>query len=124
MQAIFNSFILVFISEMGDKTQLLSLVLVARFKKPWVILAGVFVATILNHAFAAWAGGWIASLVSPVMLKWILALTLIGFAAWILVPDSEGELKSSGRFGVFLTTTFAFFVAEMGDKTQLAMPIA
>ena len=120
VQAILNSFLLVFISEMGDKTQLLSLVLTARYKKPWLILAGVFVATVLNHGLAAWIGGAAASLVSPETLKWVLALTFFAFAAWILIPDEEGELKSGNRFGVFVTTVVAFFIAEMGDKTQLA----
>ncbi|RZA08245.1 MAG: TMEM165/GDT1 family protein [Proteobacteria bacterium] len=120
MQTFINSFLLVFASEMGDKTQLLALVLAARFRKPWVILAGVLVATLLNHALAAWAGGWLATLVSPEALKWILALTFFVFAAWILIPDKEGEFEESGKFGAFITTVVAFFLAEMGDKTQLA----
>lgn len=105
---------------MGDKTQLLALILAARFKKPWTILAGIFVATVLNHALASWSGGFIASLVSPETLNWILALTFFGFAAWILIPDKSGDEKTEGRFGAFLTTLIAFFLAEMGDKTQLA----
>lgn len=120
MDALLNSFLLVFVSEMGDKTQLLALLLTARFKKPGTILAGVFIATILNHALAAYAGGWIASLVEPQTLRWILALSFFAFAFWILIPDKEEELKSGSRFGAFLTTVFAFFIAEMGDKTQLA----
>ena len=120
MEAIINSFLLVFVSEMGDKTQLLSLVLTARYKRPWLILAGVFTATILNHAMAAWAGVWAASLLTPHILKLVLAFTFLAFAVWILIPDKEGELKSSNRFGVFLTTVVSFFLAEMGDKTQLA----
>lgn len=105
---------------MGDKTQLLSIVLVARFKKPWTILAGVFIATILNHALAAAGGAWMASLVSPKTLAWILALIFFAFSIWILIPDKEEELKTTGHFGVLLTTVIAFFIAEMGDKTQLA----
>lgn len=120
MEALINSFFLVFAGEMGDKTQLLALVLTARYRKPWVILAGVFVATVLNHALAVWAGSWAASFVSPLVLKWILALTFFGFALWLLVPDKEGEVQSNGKFGPFLTTVIAFFIAEMGDKTQLA----
>lgn len=120
MEAIFNSFFLVFISEMGDKTQLLSLVLTARYKRPWLILAGVFTATILNHAMAAWAGEWAASFLSPTTLKLVLAVTFFAFAVWILIPDKEGELKSGSLSSVFLTTVISFFLAEMGDKTQLA----
>lgn len=120
LEALLNSFFLVFVSEMGDKTQLLALVLVSKFRKPWTILAGVFTATILNHAFASWAGSWLAALVMPNQLKWILASTFFAFAIWILIPDKEGEIRESGRFGAFLTTTIAFFLAEMGDKTQLA----
>lgn len=120
MEAIVNSFLLVFAGEMGDKTQLLALVLTARYRKPWVILAGVFVATLLNHALAAYAGGWVASWFTPTQIKWGLALIFFAFAAWILIPDKEEELKSEGRFGAFLTTCVAFFLAEMGDKTQLA----
>ncbi|MEN0060070.1 MAG: TMEM165/GDT1 family protein [Bdellovibrio sp.] len=120
MEAFINSFLLVFASEMGDKTQLLALVLTARYRTPWLIFGGVFVATILNHALAAWAGGWVATLVSPVVLKWSLGAIFVAFAFWILIPDKEGELKNNGRFGPFITTVIAFFLAEMGDKTQLA----
>jgi Ca2+/H+ antiporter, TMEM165/GDT1 family len=120
LETLINSFLLVFAGEMGDKTQLLALVLTARFRKPWAIFAGVFVATLLNHALASWAGAWIATLFSAETLKWVLALTFFVFAGWILIPDEEGELKESGRFGAFLTTVVAFFLAEMGDKTQLA----
>lgn len=120
MEAILNSFFLVFASEMGDKTQLLALVLASRYKKPWTVLAGVFVATVLNHALATYVGELAAALVSPETLKWILAVTFFVFAAWILIPDKEEEPTELGHFGAFLTTTIAFFIAEMGDKTQLA----
>ncbi len=120
MEALINSFLLVFAGEMGDKTQLLALILAARFKKPWTILAGVFVATVLNHALASWAGGFVAEQLSRETLKWALALVFFAFAAWILVPDKEEEAGVGSRYGVFLTTVVAFFLAEMGDKTQLA----
>ena len=105
---------------MGDKTQLLALVLTARYKKPWTILFGVFIATLLNHALAAYAGGMVSSWVSPMVLKWSLAIIFFAFAAWILIPDKEEELKSTSQYGALLTTIVAFFLAEMGDKTQLA----
>lgn len=120
MEAILNSFLLVFVSEMGDKTQLLALVLAARFKKPWPIMAGILVATLLNHALASYAGAFITHYLSAEILRWILAATFIGFGLWILVPDKEEEFKNSNTWGPFLTTTVAFFFAEMGDKTQLA----
>lgn len=120
METFLNSFLLVFIGEMGDKTQLLSLVLVARYRKPWTILFGVFIATILNHALAASAGGWVAEQIPREYLKWGLAFTFFTFAIWILIPDKEGEVKSGDRFGALVTTIVAFFIAEMGDKTQLA----
>lgn len=120
MSAIFNSFLLVFISEMGDKTQLLALVLTARFKKPWPIMGGILVATILNHALASFAGSYITHYFSQDTLKWILCLTFIGFGLWMLIPDKDEDLKQENKWGPFLTTTIAFFFAEMGDKTQLA----
>ena len=120
METIFNSFLLVFVSEMGDKTQLLALVLTSRFKRPWTILAGILVATLLNHALASFVGNWLAMHVSPETLRWVLAVIFFVFAAWILIPDKEGEIKASGAFGAFMTTTVSFFIAEMGDKTQLA----
>lgn len=120
MEAALNSFLLVFASEMGDKTQLLALVLASKFKKPWTIMGGILAATLLNHALASWAGGWLSSLVSPQILTWTLAGTFLAFAVWILIPDKDEDLKEGGRFGAFLTTLVAFFMAEMGDKTQLA----
>ena len=120
MQALLQSFFLVLASEMGDKTQLLALVLAARYRKPWTVMAGILVATLLNHGLASWSGKWLASLLAPERLAQVLAFTFFAFAAWILVPDKDEELKEHGRFGAFLTTTFTFFLAEMGDKTQLA----
>lgn len=120
LEAIFNSFLLVFVGEMGDKTQLLALLLAARYKKPWTILFGIFIATVLNHAFASWVGVVAAGFFEPETLKMILAGTFFVFALWILVPDKADELKTPGQFGILMTTIVAFFIAEMGDKTQLA----
>jgi putative Ca2+/H+ antiporter (TMEM165/GDT1 family) len=120
VDAIIQSFLLVLASEMGDKTQLLAILLVCRFRKPWVIMGGILTATVLNHALAAWAGGWIASFLSAQALAWILASVFFLFAGWILIPDRDEKLKSSSRYGAFITTLVAFFLAEMGDKTQLA----
>jgi len=120
MEILINCFILVFAGEMGDKTQLLALVLAARFRKPWTIMLGIFIATLLNHALAAWGGGMVAKYAGPEVMRWSLALIFFTFAAWILIPDKEEELKDEGRFGALLTTIVTFFLAEMGDKTQLA----
>lgn len=120
MESIFNSFLLVAATEMGDKTQLLAFVLASRFKKPWTILFGIFVATVLNHLLASSLGIFVAQAIPPNILKWMLASIFIGFAAWILIPDKNDEREKSHRFGAFLTTVVSFFLAEMGDKTQLS----
>lgn len=120
MTAIINSFLLVAATEMGDKTQLLALVLAARFRKPWAVLSGIFVATILNHLLASVFGTWISEAIPQNWLKWILGSIFILFAAWILIPDKDEDLKKDEKFGAFLTTLIAFFLAEMGDKTQLS----
>lgn len=120
MEIILKSFLLVAATEMGDKTQLLAFILASRFKKPWTILSGILVATILNHTLASSLGTWVSQIIPALYLKWILALSFFAFAAWILVPDKEDENKKEGRFGAFLTTLVAFFLAEMGDKTQLS----
>lgn len=110
------------LAEMGDKTQLLSLVLAARYRRPWPIVAGILVATVLNHALAGWLGTWVAAQVSESTLRWILGLSFVAMAAWLLVPDKldedDGNLRQRGA--VFLTTLWLFFVAEIGDKTQVA----
>jgi putative Ca2+/H+ antiporter (TMEM165/GDT1 family) len=122
MEAFLVSTGVVALAEIGDKTQLLALVLAARFRKPWPIILGILVATLLNHALAGAAGAWIANLVGPAAMRWILGLGFIAMAAWTLVPDEFDEEKdgAAGRFGVFGTTLVAFFVVEMGDKTQIA----
>jgi putative Ca2+/H+ antiporter (TMEM165/GDT1 family) len=120
MEPFINSFLLIFASEMGDKTQLLALVLTARFKKPWTIMAGIFVATLLNHALATGFGNYVSSFMNPETLRWVLALLFFGFGLWLLIPDKEEELSTERKSGAFLTTLITFFIAEMGDKTQLA----
>lgn len=110
------------LAEMGDKTQLLSLLLAARYRKPWPIVLGILVATLLNHALAGWAGAWVATHVPPDYLRWILGGSFIAMAAWLLVPDriDQDESLGTGRATVFFTTTWLFFLAEIGDKTQVA----
>lgn len=120
LDAILHSFLLVAAGEVGDKTQLLAFMLASRFRKPLPVLAGIFIATILNHALAASAGVWLAAQMNPLHLKVVLAGIFFAFALWVLIPDKEddGEIKDSR--GAFVATVIAFFVAEMGDKTQLA----
>lgn len=120
MQAILNSFLIVAAAEMGDRTQLLSLILTARYRKPWIILAGVLVATLANHALAAASGNWIATHIAPTYLKYALAISFIGFAFWILIPDKVDDGAEPSASSAFFATLIAFFVAEMGDKTQFA----
>jgi putative Ca2+/H+ antiporter (TMEM165/GDT1 family) len=121
MEALLVSTGVVALAEIGDKTQLLALVLAARFRRPLPIILGILVATLANHALAGAAGAWIASLVGPVAMRWILGLSFIAMAAWTLVPDEyEESQEAPSRFGVFGTTLVAFFLVEMGDKTQIA----
>src|SRR6185369_13356959 len=110
------------LAEIGDKTQLLAFILAARFKKPLPIIAGIFAATIVNHGLAGALGAWLTSAVSPALLRWVLGLSFIGMADWTLIPDKieEDETRAAGRFGVFGATLITFFLAEMGDKTQIA----
>jgi len=119
-QAVASSFALVAASEMGDKTQLLAFSLAARFKKPIPIMAGIFVATVLNHGLASTLGQWVSSRVPANVMAFVLAATFIGFGIWTLKPDELDESGTGPKFGAFLTTTVLFFLAEMGDKTQLA----
>lgn len=113
---------IVALAEMGDKTQLLSLVLAARFRKPWPIVFGIFTATLLNHAGAGALGTWITTLLGPDVLRWVLGISFIAMAGWMLIPDKldGAESAAAPRFGVFGTTLLVFFLAEMGDKTQVA----
>lgn len=122
MEAFLVSTGIVALAEMGDKTQLLALILAARFKKPWPIVAGIFVATLVNHALAGAAGAWVTTLIGPQMLRWILGASFLAMAAWMLVPDKldADEEEKPPRYGVFFTTVLVFFLAEMGDKTQIA----
>jgi Ca2+/H+ antiporter, TMEM165/GDT1 family len=109
------------LAEIGDKTQLLALLLTARFRTPWPIALGIFVATVANHALASAVGVWLVGLIGPHTLRWILGLSFIAMAAWTLIPDSAPEENAARpRFGVFMTTVIAFFLVEMGDKTQIA----
>ena len=109
------------LAEIGDKTQLLALVLAARLRRPLPICLGILVATLANHALAGAIGAWIASLVGPRVMRWILGVSFLAMAAWILVPDElEDAEASEPRLGVFVTTLVAFFLVEMGDKTQIA----
>ena len=119
MHVIFSSFVLVALSEMGDKTQLLALSLALRFKRPWLILLGILTATLLNHSLASFFGTWISSHLNQNVLGAILGLSFIAFGIWTLKPDSLKKQKYSG-YGPYLTTVSLFFLAEMGDKTQLA----
>ena len=122
MEAFLISTGIVALAEIGDKTQLLALLLAARFKKPWPIVCGIFVATVLNHAMAGALGAWITTAISPQTLRWILGASFIAMAVWMLIPDKlDNEFdKQPVRLGVFGTTVVLFFLAEMGDKTQVA----
>ena len=113
---------LVALGEIGDKTQLLALLLAARFKRPLPIVAGILVATLANHTAAGFVGGWIAAALGPDRLRWVIGLGFLAMAAWMMVPDRADDNSQGGRqrFGVFGTTASAFFLAEMGDKTQIA----
>ena len=122
-QAFIVSTSVVALAEMGDKTQLLSLILAARYRKPMPIVLGILVATLLNHALAGALGAWLSSLMRPEVLNWVMAAAFIAMGLWILVPDKLDEddvAVPKQQMGVFFATVVAFFLAEMGDKTQFA----
>jgi putative Ca2+/H+ antiporter (TMEM165/GDT1 family) len=122
LQALLVSTGVVALAEIGDKTQLLALVLAARWRKPIPIILGILVATILNHALAGAVGAWLAAAIGPQAMRWILGLSFLAMAAWILVPDKADDEAAARepRYGVFLATLVTFFLVEMGDKTQIA----
>ena len=122
MQSLVVSTGVVALAEIGDKTQLLAFILAARFKKPIPIIAGILVATLINHGLAGALGTWITSALNPEVLRWALGASFIAMAAWTLIPDQieEDETQVASRYGVFSATLITFFLAEMGDKTQIA----
>lgn len=121
MEALLISTGIVALAEIGDKTQLLAFLLTARFRKPLPIVSAILVATLANHAFAAAIGTWVTSMLSTEVLRWVLGLSFLMMAAWTLIPDKlEKDDAELAKYGVFMTTLIAFFLAEMGDKTQIA----
>ena len=122
MESLFVSTGVVALAEIGDKTQLLAFILAARFKKPVPIILGILAATIVNHGLAGALGAWITAAVNPETLRWVLGLSFIGMAIWTMIPDKieEEETQIVKKSGVFAATLITFFLAEMGDKTQIA----
>jgi putative Ca2+/H+ antiporter (TMEM165/GDT1 family) len=122
MESLLVSTGVVALAEIGDKTQLLAFILAARFKKPLPIILGILVATLINHGLAGALGAWITSVVTPEILRWVLGISFIGMAIWTMIPDKieDEETKVAQKFGVFGATLITFFLAEMGDKTQIA----
>lgn len=122
MEAFLVSTGVVALGEMGDKTQLLAMLLAAKFRKPVPIILGILVATLANHAMAGAVGDWVARALGPDVLRWVIGVSFLAMAGWMLIPDKvdEGDADTVSRFGVFGTTVVAFFLAEMGDKTQIA----
>jgi putative Ca2+/H+ antiporter (TMEM165/GDT1 family) len=120
LEAFLTSVFLVAVAEIGDKTQLLSFVLAARLRKPWSIVGGILFATLVNHALAGWLGILLAGWMPQTTLAWIVGLSFVGFGVWALHPDALDDSPRLHKYGVFMTAFMAFFVAEMGDKTQFA----
>ena len=125
MEALLISLVTVALAEIGDKTQLLALVLAAKYRQPWPICAGILVATLANHALAGGFGALIAEWISPQMLRWLVALSFLAVAAWTLKPDraDEADVARGSGHGTFAAALIAFFLAEMGDKTQIATAV-
>ncbi|MBU2428073.1 MAG: TMEM165/GDT1 family protein [Gammaproteobacteria bacterium] len=121
MDALLYSFTGVAIAEIGDKTQLLSLFLAARFRSRGAIIAGILVATVLNHAASAWFGAWVSQFIPQILHAWLLGGSFIAVALWLLIPDKDDNAESELlKYGAFAATCLLFFVAEIGDKTQIA----
>lgn len=122
MEALFTSMGVVALAEIGDKTQLLAFVLAARFKKPVPIILAILCATLVNHGLAGALGAWITSTLTPETLRWVVSVSFLGMAVWTMIPDKieEEETQAAKHLGVFGATLVTFFLAEMGDKTQIA----
>lgn len=128
MEAFTISTASIMVGELGDKTQMLTLILAARLRKPIPIIAGILVATLVNHLGACLVGEWVGELITPQILRWVLGISFLAVAAWALIPDKideDEDVKTRGNYGVFALTAVTFFLAEMGDKTQIvAMALA
>ncbi len=120
MEAFLSSVMVVTLGEMGDKTQLLALALASKFRKPWTVMLGILIATLLNHALAAGSGALLSRFLTPTVMGWILVVSFFAFALWTLKPDELDDTTNEGRWGPLASTIVLFFMAEMGDKTQLA----
>ena len=121
MHAFLISLVTVALAEIGDKTQLLSLVLTTKFRNKWAIILGILASTLVNHAASAWLGGWLAQYLQSSIGKWLLGGSFIALGLWLLIPDKDdGDDSAMQKYGAFVTTTVLFFLAEIGDKTQVA----
>ncbi len=124
MEALISSTVAVALAEIGDKTQLLTLFLISRYRKPWPIVAGILLATLVNHGLSAWLGSWVASFIPQQWLPFIVAASFIAVGLWLLVPDKdEDEGDRFAQYGAFVASLVLFFLAEIGDKTQIATVI-